>query len=98
MVWSLRTGALWQDWPERCGSWRTVISRFYRGYRAGVWPRVLEALHRQAGAGGAIDWDTHHVDSTIVWAHQQAAGAKASTPKDEALGRSQGGFSPKAPT
>ena len=73
----------------------TISSRFYRWRRAGVWDRVLAGLQAQADARGAIDWDLHFVDATIIRAHQHAAGALASTPAAEALGRSQGGFSTK---
>jgi transposase len=44
---------------------------------------------------GRLDWSVHYVDSTIVRAHQHAAGAKQGNPPIEALGRSQGGFSTK---
>ncbi len=76
ILWILRTGAPWRDLPERYGSWRTVASRFYRWVNAGVWQRVLQALQQQAEAQGQIDWEKHSVDSTIIRAHQHAAGAK----------------------
>ena len=52
-------------------------------------------LQQQADATDRIDWETHYVDGTVVRAHQHAAGAKQSSPDDEALGRSTGGFSTK---
>jgi transposase len=76
MLWIARTGAPWRDLPERYGPWRTVASRFYRWVKAGMWQRVLEALQHQGDAEGAIDWQIHSVDSTIIRAHQHAAGAK----------------------
>jgi transposase len=76
IFWIVRTGAPWRDMPERYGSWSTVASRFYRWVKAGVWQRVLEALQQQADAEGQIDWEKHSVDSTIIRAHQHAAGAK----------------------
>ncbi len=76
ILWILRTGAPWRELPERYGSWRTVASRFYRWVNAGVWQRVLQALQQQAEAQGQIDWEKHSVDSTIIRAHQHAAGAK----------------------
>ena len=42
-----------------------------------------------------MDWTLHFVDSTVVRAHQHAAGAKGRDPAGEALGRSRGGFSTK---
>jgi transposase len=47
-----------------------------------------------ADAAGQIDWFVHHVDSTIIRAHQHAAGAKGGQHR-HALGRSRGGFSTK---
>ena len=76
IIWVLRTGAPWRDLPERYGPWQTVASRFYRWRKAGVWQRILEALQQQADAEGQLDWRVHYVDSTVIRAHQHAAGAK----------------------
>lgn len=95
ILWLLRTGAPWRDLPERYELWRTVASRFYRWREAGVWQRIVATLQSQADGRGHIAWETHYLDSTVVRAHQHAAGAKLSTPVEEALGRSQGGFSTK---
>jgi transposase len=76
ILWIVRTGAPWRDLPERYGPWRTVASRFSRWVKAGVWQGVLEALQQQADAAGQINWEKHSVDSTIIRAHQHAAGAK----------------------
>ena len=76
ILWVLRTGAPWRDLPERYGPWQTVASRFYRWRKAGVWQRILEALQQQADAEGRLDWQIHFVDSTVIRAHQHAAGAK----------------------
>src|SRR3954471_14289301 len=68
----------------------TVSSRFYRWRRSGVWQHVLEAL--QADAQGRVGWELHFLDSTVVRAHQHAAGARKTGrepgAEDEALGRS----------
>jgi transposase len=95
ILWIARTGAPWRDLPERYGIWSSVASRFYRWRKAGLWQQVFEALQSLADAAGRIDWAVHFVDGTIVRAHQHAAGAKSSTPTEEALGRSRGGFSTK---
>jgi transposase len=76
ILWIVRTGAPWRDLPERYGPWRTVASRFYRWVKAGVWQQVLQALQQQSDIAGQIDWETHSVDSTVIRAHQHAAGAK----------------------
>ncbi len=76
ILWILRTGSPWRSLPERYGSWKTVSSRFYRWQKAGVWDRILSSLQRQADAEGRLDWSLHFVDSTVIRAHQHAAGAK----------------------
>jgi transposase len=78
IVWVLRTGAPWRDVPERYGPVGTVSSRFYRWRRAGVCQRVLEALQAQGDTEGLIDWDLHFVDTSVIRAHQHAAGARRS--------------------
>jgi transposase len=76
ILWIDRTGAPWRDLPERYGPVGTVSSRFYRWRQAGVWDRVLSALQQQADQAGELDWDTHYVDSSVIRAHQHAAGAQ----------------------
>jgi hypothetical protein len=63
--------------------------------KSGVWQRLLEALQQQSDAAGKLDWEKHNVDSTIIRAHQHAAGTKGRDQNQEALGKSQGGFSTK---
>jgi transposase len=76
ILWRLATGVPWRDLPARYGPWRTVYSRFRRWQQAGVWERVLAALHAEADAAGGLDWSLHFLDGTTVRAHQHAAGAK----------------------
>ena len=75
-------GSLGRDLPERYGPWQTVSSRFYRWRKAGLWDRLFAAVQQQADGAGQIDWEVHFVDSTIVRAHQHAAGAKKDYPCD----------------
>ena len=75
----VRTGAPWRDLPERYGLWQTVASRFYRWRKAGIWDRLGAAIQHHADTIQQIDWDVQFVDSTVVRAHQQAAGAKKGT-------------------
>ena len=74
--WILRTGAPWRDWPERCGPWGAVASRFYRWRKQGWWDRLLAEVRREADAMGQLEWEVHYVDGAKVRAHQHAAGAK----------------------
>jgi transposase len=86
ILWILRTGSPWRALPERYGSWKTVSSRFYRWQQARIWDRILSALQRQAVVEGRLDWSLHFVDSTVVRAHQHAAGAKGGTRQPRHLG------------
>jgi transposase len=95
ILWILRTGAPWRDLPERYGPWPTIASHFYRWRKAGIWARLFAAVQQRGDDTGQLDWAIHYVDSTIVRAHQHAAGAHTGSPEAEALGRSQGGFSTK---
>ena len=76
ILWILRTGAPWRDLPQRYGSWQTVSGRFYRCQRRGLWQQLLAELQHQAETIGQVNWELHHVDGSIVRAHQHAAGAK----------------------
>lgn len=76
ILWILRTGAPWRDLPMKYGVHSTLSSRFYRWRKAGVWDNILAGLQQQADAQGKIDWEVHFGDSTVIRAHQHAAGAK----------------------
>ena len=76
ILWVLRTGAPWRDLPERYGKWSTVSGRFYAWQKSGLWQQILAQLQQQADAEGRINWEIHHVDGSVIRAHQHAAGAK----------------------
>ena len=73
--WRVRTGVPWRDVPDRHGPWPSVYGLFRRWQRDGTWRRVVTALQARADAAGLITWDVS-VDSTVVRAHQHAAGAR----------------------
>lgn len=70
----VRTGVQWRDLPKRFGPWKTVYERHRLWSADGTWERLLQQVQAAADAAGEIDWDIS-VDSTIVRAHQHAAGA-----------------------
>ena len=96
ILWVLRTGAPWRDLPERYGPWQAVASRFYRWRKAGVWRRVLEALQQRADAEGRLDWQIQYVDSTVIRAHQHAAGAKGGLPQPRPWDAVKAGSAPRS--
>ncbi len=69
VLWIAKTGAPWRDLPERFGKWNSVWRRFDRWAKKGVWERVFLALQDPD-----LEWLLF--DSTVVRAHQHAAGAK----------------------
>ena len=79
ILWSLCTGAPWADLPARYGKRSTVSTRYYRWIEQGIWDRMYEVVKADADAAGALDWDVHHVDATVIRAHQHAAGATKGT-------------------
>nr|WP_232794911.1 IS5 family transposase [Kitasatospora sp. NRRL B-11411] len=100
IVWKLRTGSAWRDAPERYGSWQTLYTRFRRWALDGTFSRMLRQVQAEKDAVGDIDWLVS-VDSTVVRAHQHAAGGRKRGDRnrdetaDHALGRSRGGLSTK---
>jgi transposase len=79
VLWIAKTGAPWRDLPERFGPWNSVWRRFDRWARKGVWQRVFETLQDPD-----LEWLL--IDSTVVRAHQHAAGkkgGKATRPWDD---------------
>ncbi len=80
LLWMARSGGRWRDLPERLGDYSTVKRRYYRWIEMGVLDAMFEALAREA------DMEWLMIDSTIVRAHQHAAGAR----------REKGGRMPKA--
>jgi transposase len=70
LLWMARSGGRWRDLPERLGDYGTVKRRYYRWIEMGVLDAMFEALAREA------DMEWLMIDSTIVRAHQHAAGAR----------------------
>ena len=80
VLWMARSGSRWKDLPERFGKLSTVKQRYYDWIERGVFTEIFQAL------SGEADMEWLMVDSTIVRAHQHAAGAR----------RQKGGRMPRA--
>lgn len=72
IFWVTRTGAPWRDLPEELGKWNTVYQQFRRWSLSGLWDVLLDAL----SGSGAAPKTVQMIDSTVIRAHHQAAGAK----------------------
>src|SRR3978361_1450095 len=70
VLWIVRTGSPWRDLPAAFGDWNSVFRRFSRWSIKGVWWRIFETMSDDP------DFEYLIIDSTIVQAHQHAAGAK----------------------
>lgn len=72
IFWIARTGAPWRDLPEDFGKWSSVYRQFRRWTLAGLWGDIMDALNQ----GGVVPDALQMIDSTVIRAHHQAAGAK----------------------
>ncbi len=90
IFWIARTGSPWRDLPEEFGKCSSVYRQFRRWTLTGLWEEILDALNQSGAAPEALQM----VDSTVIRAHHQAAGAKRGTPR-QGFGRSRGGFTTK---
>ena len=81
VLWIARTGSPWRDLPSTFGEWNTVFQRFRRWSRNGRWHRIFAAVSDDP------DFEYLIVDSTIVRAHQHAAGAKGGLKIRRSAGR-----------
>jgi putative transposase len=70
VLWLARTGSPWRDLPEFFGNWNSAFVRFSRWSKGGVRDRLFAAMVDDP------DFDYVMIDSTIVRAHQHAAGKK----------------------
>jgi len=68
------TGISWRDLPERHGPWKTVYNRFWRWSCNGTLAMLVTRVRVIAEAIEELDREVS-VDSSIVRAHQHAAGA-----------------------
>ena len=75
VLWRTRTGSPWRDIPERLGKSNSVLKRFRRWVRTGVFQRVSSAL------SGDLDLEYAFVDGTMMKVHQKAAGSKKGGPQ-----------------
>jgi transposase len=93
ILWIMRTGAAWQDMPDRYPSPATCHRRFQAWCRTGVFEHILETLAQDLEERGALDLSECFIDGTFVpakkganvSAHPSAAKARKSWQLQTAL-------------
>lgn len=70
MIWLARSGAGWEDMPERYGSWKTVYSRFCKWRDDGTLLNIFKTLNEDA------DMENLSIDSTTIKVHSHSLGLK----------------------
>jgi transposase len=95
ILWRTENGAKWHQVPDRYGPWKTCYHRFSVWEQDGTWARVEQQLQAQADAAGELDWRAQ-ADSTVVRAHQNAAGARKGGSALRSRGQPKGSAAPGA--
>ena len=91
IFWIARTGSPWRELPEEFGKWSSAYRQFRRWTLARLWEDILEALNQS----GAVPDALQIIDSTVIRAHHQAAGAKGG-PRDRVLAVQEVGLRPRS--
>lgn len=80
IAFKIQTGIPWVHLPEKYGNWRGIYNRLRMWALDGTWEQVFTTLVAKADAEGDLTWVVS-LDSTIVRAHQHAAGARKKGPR-----------------
>ena len=73
VLWILRSGARWQDLPERFPPYQTCHRRFQEWFRDGRLKRVLETLAQDLLERGKLDLSETFIDGTFIVAKKGAS-------------------------
>ena len=79
VAWRYRTGSPWRDLPAEFGSWQTVWQRHFRWSQDGTYQKVFDAVRTSGLLDSTVEDGLEQllsIDSTVVRAHQHAAGAR----------------------
>ena len=82
IAWRYRTGSPWRDLPVEFGPWQTVWERHFRWSQDGTYQRIFDGVRLAGLLQQSLDPELEQllsVDSTVVRAHQHAAGARRSS-------------------
>lgn len=69
VLWIARTGSPWRDLLVEFGNWNSIYVRSARWSDKNVWQSIFAILREDA------DVEEVSIDSTVIRAHQHAAGA-----------------------
>lgn len=72
VLWVTRTGLAWRDLPAGLGNWNSVHRQYRRWTESGVWDVMLAALTESELSDNTMQM----IDSTVIRAHQHAAGGR----------------------
>jgi transposase len=76
VLWILRSGARWQDLPDRFPPYQTCHRRFQHWVREGTLRGVLEALAQDLKERGDLDLSECFIDATFIVAKRGTPGGK----------------------
>lgn len=94
ICWRYRTGSPWRDLPKEFGPWQTVWKRHFRWSTDGTYQQIMGAVQEAGLLEESAGEDVEHLlaaDSTIVRAHQHAAGARHDSVTHEQVVREPAG-------
>ena len=80
-----RAGCPWRDLPDEYGNWKTAYNWHRRWSLDGRWRKILGLLRAGCDVAEGADW-TLSASSTVVRAHQHAAGARHELPAELVTG------------
>jgi transposase len=66
ILWILRTGARWQDLPEKYPSASTCWRRLKEWEEEGIWLNMWRAFLSKLDSNGALDWQDTFIDSSFA--------------------------------
>ena len=79
VLYRARVGCPWRDLPSEYGDDHTIYMRWQRWVKGGIPQRAMVAWYLEAAKAGKLNLSLALVDSTVVRAHQHAAGARKKT-------------------
>jgi len=85
----MRTGAQWIELPAHYGAHKSVHKRFMYWVKKDLWNDVLAYVSKD------FDGESFMIDGSVIRAHACASGYQKGSQKQQALGRSKGGFTTK---